>query len=106
MIVNRTPHLVTLYDQEDNVRQQFPPEDPAVRLEVLEMGQTGIDGLMVPLVGYGTMTDAPLQQREMYYIVSLPVALAVRRADFLVPFDEVRDGKGQIIGCRALAKVV
>lgn len=39
------------------------------------------------------------------YIVSLPVALALpQRADLLVPFKEVRNRTGTVIGCRALSR--
>lgn len=106
MIVNLTPHDVTLYEGEE-VSEVFPVSElPPVRLADLDMGSTVIEGKRVPLVGYGQMVNAPVQRAETYYIVSLPVALAVRRSDFLVPYHEVRDQDGRIIGCRYLAKVV
>lgn len=107
MIINLTPHVVTLYDEDDNFRQEFlPAEEGPLRLETHELGMTVVDGIMVSLVGYGDMGSAPAAKRDVYYLVSLPLALSVRRADFLVPYNEVRDEDGRIIGCRSLAKVL
>jgi hypothetical protein len=51
-------------------------------------------------------TDINLQPRT-YYVVSLVVALAARsRPDLLVPYREVRNMAGSVIGCRQLARPV
>lgn len=51
-------------------------------------------------------TDVNLRPRT-YYVVSLVVALAIRsRPDLLVPYREVRNMAGSVVGCRQLARPV
>jgi len=51
-------------------------------------------------------TDVNLPPRT-YYVVSLVVALAAhQRPDLLVPYREVRNMAGSVIGCRQLARPV
>lgn len=50
--------------------------------------------------GEESLIEAAGRSRSQVY-----AALAVRREDFVVPFDEVRDDTGRIIGCRDLAQV-
>lgn len=51
-------------------------------------------------------TDVNLPPR-VYYVVALVVALAARhRPDLLVPYREVRNLDGTVIGCRQLARPV
>ena len=53
-----------------------------------------VSGLPDPAVGIG-------------YIVSLPVALGCpARTDLLVPYREVRNRTGTVIGCRALSRPI
>lgn len=109
-IVNLTPHDVVLLEEgyEDGpplatFRAIWKP----LRLETRGTGQTRlVDGLEIEDVEFGVMLDPPAEVVGRWYIVSLPVALATRRPDFLVPFEEVRNAAGQIIGCRRLARVV
>lgn len=67
-------------------------------------------------VEYGNITGLPPYDQEAwdlnlrprtYYVVSLVVALAARgRGDLLVPYREVRNATGTVIGCRQLAQPV
>lgn len=107
MIYNLTPHNVNLHDGEKVFKVFEPsPEHLPVRIADIEMGKTTVDEFVVPMVGYGQLVNMPPQRHDTYYIVSLVVALAVRRSDFLVPYNEVRNGDGVILGCRHLAKVL
>lgn len=113
MILNLTPHPVRLYedvrqdgidDLEPHLREVIPPQDRPARLAVIELGTC--DG--VELVEYGHTRDLPPRSDGVRYIVSLPVALglAPRRSDLLVPYREVRNSSGTVIGCRQLAQPV
>ena len=58
------------------------------------------------MVEFHHLLQSPPHIEGTWYIVSLPCALVAPRADFLVPYDEVRDDAGRIVGCRLLARPV
>jgi hypothetical protein len=122
MIRNLTPHPVRLYrytapdvvnpaEAPDHV---FPVSGPPARLAMVEVPDHP-DAHLYPVeavtVEYGHVTGLPARRaagdRVVYYLVSLPVALALpERDDLLVPYREVRDGSGTVVGCRALARPI
>lgn len=113
MIMNLTPHLIRIYaderkdgsdDLELHLRAVIPPEAAPARLATIELGTC--DG--VELVEYGHAQGLPPKRDGVRYIVSLVVALALtdRRSDLLVPYREVRNASGTVIGCRSLAQPV
>lgn len=105
MIVNLTPHEVrVIRDGHDDV--VFPASGDVARLSTIELGDVQVDGELVQLVEFHHLLKPPPRQAGVWYIVSLPTALASPRGDFLVPYDEVRDTGGRIIGCRTLARPV
>ncbi|MFJ7049058.1 hypothetical protein ACIQVC_37470 [Streptomyces sp. NPDC101112] len=114
MILNLTPHPVRLYtaEREDGVddvdlhlRHVIEPEPTPARLATIELG-TQCDG--TELVEYGHAQDLPPKRDGVRYVVSLVVALALadRRSDLLVPYREVRNASGTVIGCRSFAQPV
>ena len=52
-------------------------------------------------------TELPAEIKDTFYIVSLPVALYYKASknNLYVPYDYIRNEKGQIIGCKKLIKV-
>ncbi len=51
------------------------------------------------------ITGLPEPTPQIHYIVSLPIALALpERDDLLVPWREVRNRSGTVIGCRGLCR--
>lgn len=114
MILNLTPHPIRFYwnkredgidDLEPHLKLVIEPEDTPARLATIELGTQG-DG--VELVEYGHANHLPPQRDGVRYVVSLVVALALtdRRSDLLVPYREVRNASGTVIGCRQLAQPV
>jgi hypothetical protein len=114
VILNLTPHPIRLYtneredgsdDLEPHLRKVIAPESTPARLGMIELGTQG-DG--VELVEYSHAQDLPPKRDGVRYIVSLVVALAVvhKRSDLLVPYREVRNSTGTVIGCRQLAQPV
>jgi hypothetical protein len=130
MIRNLTSHPVRLYahDAPDVVGLDVRPEEvipvhgPPARLMMVERTQAevahhypaegsgpwgadtgnGVIGL-VP-VEYGHATGLPAPDGG-WFLVSRALALALpERTDLLVPYREVRDGSGTVVGCRALAR--
>jgi len=107
-IINRTPHPVVILERGgphnlEEVVERFAPRDPPIRLES-HLRYANNPGDWPTRMFGGADRDTP-EIEGTYYIVSLVTALAVRRGDFLVPDEEVRDSDGRIIGCRRLARV-
>lgn len=115
MILNLTPHPIRLYsneredgidDLEPHLRRVIEPEGKPARLAMVELG-TQADG--TELVEYGHAHDLPPKRDGVQYVVSLVVALSLvtrGRSDLLVPYREVRNSTGTVIGCRQLAQPV
>ena len=106
MIRNLTPHPIRLY-QGDEVVQEIPPSGEVARLSTYKISSEDHDGTRVALVAYGAADGLPPEREGVVYVVSLPTALAVmKRHDLLVPYDEVRNDVGTVVGCRMLARPV
>ncbi|WP_338683973.1 hypothetical protein QD712_25920 [Streptomyces acidiscabies] len=112
MILNLTPHPIRLYaneredgidDLEPHLREVIEPEATPARLATIELG-----GMWPEMVEFGHTQSLPPKRDGVQYIVSLVVALALadRRSDLLVPYREVRNASGTVIGCRSLAQPV
>jgi hypothetical protein len=113
VILNLTPHPIRLYadEREDGVddlelhlRQVIEPEAVPARLATIELGSNG----GVELVEFGHAHDLPPKRDGVLYVVSLVVAISLvdRRSDLIVPYREVRNSTGTVIGCRSLAQPV
>ena len=107
-VVNLTPHAVTVLDADGGLLHEYPPSGDIARLGTIELGTQHYPDVdtAVELVEFGHLVKSPPKLAGTWYIVSLPCALAYPRADFLVPYLEVRDDAGRIIGCRLLARSV
>ncbi|MFC4006574.1 hypothetical protein ACFOY2_05035 [Nonomuraea purpurea] len=115
-IVNLTPHVVRVYhpdtpDRIDDLEQGLmcliPPSGAVARLATVDLGTwCFIDGIPIEGVEYGHAHDLPPQRDGVHYVVSLALALGQQgRDDLLVPYSEVRNGDGTVVGCRVLAQV-
>jgi hypothetical protein len=115
VILNLTPHPIRLYsnEREDGIDdlelhlvKVIEPEDEPARLSTIELGTQGGG---IELVEFGHRANVPRKQDGVRYVVSLVVALALLpqgRTDLLVPYREVRNSTGTVIGCRQLAQPV
>ena len=126
MIHNLTPHPIRIYGgsvpdrfdlgEHEPIRVLEPSKDiPAARIGQIDLGTTYIHGVPVEYVEFAShsgLTHAlPAQVDGVYYVVSLVVAIQQtyamhRRGDLLVPYGEVRNHEGTVIGCRELAMPV
>jgi hypothetical protein len=113
VILNLTPHPIRVYDDtrpdgsddlDVGLRYVFDPEPIPARLATIELG----GGITFELVEFGHAENLPPKRDGVQYVVSLVVALALcdRRSDLLVPYREVRNSTGTVIGCRSLAQPV
>ena len=106
-IINCTPHVITLVNEDGSILRQFSPSGilPRVSVNKEPMGLLDDGIIPVPLYAqaYGTVVDLPEQKENTFLIVSGLVASAAKRGDLLVPGDQVRDEEGRVIGCKFLA---
>jgi hypothetical protein len=110
MYVNLTPHDVTIFDGDIAVLT-IPATGQVARVSELVHWLTsgplggGVDGLTVVL---GAIENLPEPEDGVIYIVSMPTMMGLRaagsaRTDVRYPYEQVRDSRGRIIGCRSLA---
>jgi len=119
-LVNLTPHPVRLYkadtpDQVDNpdhgVLLTLPPAGQFARLSESVTGEETIlneEGVKIPVsrVSYAEIQGLPKPQEGVVFVVPLMTALAASgRDDLLVPYAQVRNKEGTVVGCRRLGRV-
>jgi hypothetical protein len=100
-IINLTPHII-------NIEGQDPIESSGVcrcKEEIEEVGE--INGIKIINKSFGEVEGLPEEQEGIIYIVSLPIAQAVKgkRKDCFIPGEIVRDNEGKIVGCLNLASL-
>jgi hypothetical protein len=131
-LINLTPHPIRIYTQEvpskltdidEGLVTIIPPsgqvarlaaEEPrgisytgaAVRYENAEFGSAHIQ---LDRVVFTTVYGLPAPREDVFYIVPLVTAIAVQaeapaRTDLLVPYEQVRNAEGTVVGCRTLAQ--
>ena len=108
-LINVTPHVVTVSDEVGTALASWPPSGIFTRLveSSAEGRPLAADEGLVPVVHMsytGEIEGLPAPKEGTAYIVSRVLAAAVDRSDLYFPFDEVRDARGQIVGCRALGQ--
>lgn len=106
-IINLTPHDIVVMIEHSIEDVTFPSSGTVARLSTHEytFGGGTLEGVEVVRVDYGRLAEEPPKVEDTYYIVSLVTALAMRRPDFLVPYEEIRDDAGRILGCRRFAAI-
>ncbi|MCZ1012023.1 hypothetical protein [Streptomyces lydicus] len=113
---NHTPHPLNIYtpdtpdvlsDPGQGLLRTIAVSGPAARLTMDEQGNpSAVDGIPTQDVLYGQDTSLPPEEPGVGIIVSLVSGLASarERGDIFVPYREVRNSAGTVIGCRALAR--
>lgn len=121
VLVNLTPHPVVLMADDCVTVLQTIPSSGKAEVERRPGATEQLDGVPVPVVGaptYGQVTGLPSRdevaawvdadpQSMPVYIVSSVVAAqpdVKGRPDVVVPDLQVRDAKGNTIGCRRLMR--
>lgn len=110
-LVNLTPHEVKVFVGDEAIAT-FPKAATPARASqsATVVGEVNVEGHLIPIVSatFGDLQDAPPEQDDTTYIVSLVAGqamLASERTDFLLTYDPVRDDEGKIIGCRKFARL-
>jgi hypothetical protein len=120
MIVNCTPHAIDVYAPDvpgivDPQRHtpvfSFEPSGIVARLSEVVLDdlrlapRVGAEAVKITRVEYGHAMDLPPVRPKTWYVVGLPLALALPgRRDLLVSYRQVRNAAGTIVGCRGLAR--
>lgn len=119
-LVNLTPHPVKIYSEgtpdrvenpDDGVVLTLEPSGQLARLGESVLGEDTVvteEGVEIPisLVSYAEVEGLPEPQQGVFYVVPLMTALAAAgRQDLLVPYEQVRNGEGTVVGCRRLGRV-
>lgn len=124
-ILNLTPHPIRIYG--GDVPDRIDPADytpirvidphrelPPARIGTIDLGTQYVDGIPTEYVEYtphgGLVHSLPPAEDGVWYIVALVVAMqqtyVYGRGDLLVPYLEVRNAEGTMIGCKLLARPV
>ena len=119
MIINCTPHSIDVYpadtpgvvDARHVPLLSLPPSGEVARLDEVVLDdvclapRTGAEAVVVTRVEYGHAVGLPDVAPKTWYLVSLPLALALPgRRDLLVSYRQVRNAAGTVVGCRGLAR--
>lgn len=120
MIINLTPHNIDVYDpgapdvirphMRVPVRISIAASGSVARIVEYERGTQRLKGAEalpagVELVEFGHVVGLPDVRDRTWHVVSLATALALpARPDLLVPWRQVRNEGGTVIGCRGLAR--
>lgn len=104
-IINKTPHALSIMNDEGKVIKVFEKSDNPVRLSTAVITDEPICGITTTKTQFGEVQNLPDFEEGVYYIVSQLVKSALPdRRDLLVPAELVRDENGNIIGCRSLGR--
>lgn len=108
---NRTPHdpLVILGMNGGSVSLPCVGEPIRLSEERRVASTLTVSGVAIPIVeqSYGAPSPLPAPAVGVWHVVSqLVVSALPDRGDLLFPVDLVRDDRGNIVGCRALARSV
>jgi hypothetical protein len=109
MIINLTPHAVTILGEDGSVVAEFASAGVA-RAKQTDVPAGDVDGIPTVRSTFGAPEGLPEHAAGVFYVVSAITANAATAAgrtttDLLVTSGPVRDGEGRIIGCRALARI-
>lgn len=105
MIINCTPHPVTMCDDNGVIYRTFPRGEIIPRLSVIVGKANSIDGIPTTKSTFSECLNLPQKKKGVFYIVSQMVKNAYpNRKDFLVPTEIVRDKNNNIIGCKSLGR--
>lgn len=105
MIVNLTPHALTILDAQNNVLRSIPASGQVARCATTVEVLPAVDGIPAAKAGYGEVENLPAPQEGVVYVVSGLVRAALpERRDLASPGDQVRDpaNPSRVIGCRRL----
>lgn len=131
-LINLTPHPIRIYRHDapdavaavtDHLMCTIEPSGQTARVAENDLGTVeqvcfetytdGVSFIPVEMIEWSSVYGIPAQRDGVYLIVPLVTALAVfasgpgrggSRNDLLVPYAQVRNSEGTVVGCRLLAR--
>lgn len=104
-ILNMTPHPIVIIGVDGQVIETIQPSGSLIRLKASTVTVGQINMIPVSETVFGEPEGLPEPAEDTYYIVSAIVKTALpSRSDLLVTAEAVRDGNGNIVGCRSLGR--
>lgn len=101
-IRNFTPHPINIIG---NKGTAIFESEGQIRLKAITESAGSVAGILLTKTVFGEPEGLPAQEAGTLLIVSQIVKSAcASRDDLCVPAEVVRDGKGQIIGCKSLGR--
>jgi hypothetical protein len=108
MLVNKTPHAVSVADSDGKVIRTIEATPPACRVKSESRPGAPLDGVPFVETVFGEIENLPAPEEGVWYIVSqIVIAAANGRPDLVRPDSgptAVRDAEGRMIACRALTR--
>ena len=106
MIINKTPHPVNIVGLDGSIARVYERDATPIRLKQTVVEDVPLpDGTPTTRTVFGEPEGLPDFVEGTFYIVSQLVKSALPgRDDLLVPAEVVRDGEGNIIGCKSLGR--
>ena len=106
MIINKTPHPVNIVSPDGTIARVYERDATLIRLKQTVVQDEPLpDGTPTSRTVFGEPEGLPERRDGVFYIVSQLVKSALPdRDDLLVPAEVVRDGEGNIIGCKSLGR--
>lgn len=109
MIVNLTPHDVTIRDH-DEITTVYPPSGTVARVFEAAEAEPSPDEHRRVVVHLGDIEGLPAARDGVTFIVSMPCAQAlaaagVHRTDVVYPHHLYRDEAGRILGADQFARI-
>lgn len=103
-IVNLTPHDLNVVVAENDIRL-VPKSGAVARVATTRAAGDSVDGIPTFLTTFGAVEGLPSATPDTIYIVSALVASrCADRADVFAPGELVRDGNGNVVGCRGFSR--
>lgn len=111
MLINVTPHSITILAADRTVLLTLPPSGQVARCAVTRapVGAIEVAGVTIPVSSttFGALEGLPDPQEGVVYICSLvahQAAVAAGRTDTVSPGELVRGEGGQPLGCLGLSR--
>lgn len=103
-IINLTPHAINFITEAGTTTIQ--PSGTIARLSTKTVVTGEINGIPVTETVFGDIENLPAPETDTIYIVSSLIAGRCKdRNDIFIPNESVRDGQGNIIGCKSLGRI-
>ena len=106
MLVNMTPHPITILNEDGEVEKEIPSSGIVPRVQYQRTLVEEVEEVKVWQQSQAEITDLPDFQEGVFVIVSKMVAEAAKRHDLIVPTDMVRNDDGVVLGCQGFTVIV